>query len=181
MKKVLLLSGGFDSLLISEYKRENIHHFVYIDYGHRFRDRELEVLRKWQDYSGRFVEMLNLPDLKDKDGFFFGRNLRFMIAVRERYVEDNILVYFGNNADDNYNDNTREFLARTEKVINDSYPKTMRIICPLENNTKEEIVRMYQESDLYKAGIIPYFCDSGQIEPCRKCHSCQAMIDAGVL
>lgn len=181
MKKVLLISGGFDSLLISEMKRSSINYYVYINYGHRFLKNERWVLQKWMDKTGKIIEELTLPDLKDKEGFFFGRNLRFMIAVRERFIDDNILVYFGNNADDNYNDNTREFLARVEKVINDSYPKTLRIICPLENMTKQEILAEYLTTSLHAGGIKPYFCDSGELEPCRKCHSCQAMIEAGLL
>jgi len=32
MKKILLLSGGFDSLLLSELKKESINEYIYIDY-----------------------------------------------------------------------------------------------------------------------------------------------------
>ena len=40
---------------------------------------------------------------------------------------------------------------------------------------------MYNETDLIENDIIPYFCDSGEEEPCRKCHSCTAMIEAKLL
>lgn len=184
MKKVLLISGGFDSLLISEMKSDSIDFYANINYGHRFFAHERNVLKNWQYVTGKAFLELELPDLADKDGFFFGRNLRFLILVREYFLKaeiPNIGVYFGNNADDNYNDNTREFLARAEKIINDSYPGTMRVICPLENNSKQEIIKLYKATDLHHAGIIPYFCDSGEDEPCRKCHSCIAMMDAGVI
>lgn len=182
MKKVLLISGGFDSLLISEMKHTAIDYYIYLDYDHKFKERELEVLENWKALTEKNIEIIKMRALPDKDGFFFGRNLNFFITLRERFINENILVYFGNNADDNYNDNTREFLARVEKVINDSYPtKTMRIICPLENDNKQEIINKYGMTNLYRHGIEPYYCDSGEKIPCKKCHSCLAMIEAGLL
>lgn len=175
MKKVCLISGGMDSLLIHLMKKDIISEYVYIDYGHAFKQREIAVLDKLPiTYT-----ILRLPDLqKDSKSFFFGRNMRFMIAVREKYIDENIIVYFGNNADDNFTDNSREYLSRLEKLINDSYPNTLRIICPLENMTKEEI---YAELKRREPSIPYYFCDTGDATPCGKCHSCQAMIDAGLL
>ena len=173
MKKVLLISGGMDSLLINELKRDNIDYYVYIDYGHKFKEQEFKNIKK----IGIEPIILELPKLKDNDGFFLGRNLHFFIKVREHFIDENICIYFGNNADDNYNDNTREYLSRVEKIINDSFPQTtLRIICPLENLTKKEIFNLCLEKQ-----IEYYFCDSGDKEPCLKCHSCQAMIDAGLL
>lgn len=173
MKKVLLISGGMDSLLIHELKKDYIDYYVYIDYGHRFLSQEFENIK---NLSINPI-ILKINNLKDHEGFFFGRNLHFFIKVREHFIDENICVYFGNNADDNYNDNTREYLSRVEKVINDSYPtKTLRIICPLENLNKQEIFKLCKEKE-----IKYYFCDSGEKEPCLKCHSCKAMIDAGLI
>ena len=54
----------------------------------------------------------------------------------------------------------------------------MRIVCPFENMTKEEIVKV--NKDLFK-DLTGYWCDAGTKEPCKKCHSCQAMIEAKLL
>ena len=173
MKKILLISGGMDSLLIYFSKKEIFDKYIYIDYGHRFLKKELEKIEK----LGINFETIKISNLKDNNGFFYGRNLRFMIAVREKFINENIAVYFGNNIDDNYNDNTHEFLQRTEKIINDSYPDaTFRICCPLKDLSKQEIMLECKKND-----IDFYFCDSGMEEPCKKCHSCIAMIDAKLM
>ena len=142
MKKILLISGGFDSLLIAKQKEKCIDEYVYLDYNHIFKDKEVAILDKIEQVYNIKIKYITIKDLKDIDGFFLGRNLHFFITVREAF-EGNICVYFGNNCDDNYSDNTREFISRVEKIINDSYPDTFRIICPLENLTKQEIVSKY--------------------------------------
>jgi 7-cyano-7-deazaguanine synthase in queuosine biosynthesis len=178
MKKILLISGGFDSLLIAEQKHGMIDEYVYFDYGQKFIKRELEVIEKWEKFFGINVQIIKMDKLKEKDGMFFGRNLLFFLMIRELYMYENICVYFGNNAEDNYSDNTRAYLFQLEKMINDSYPMmAMRIICPLENMNKKEIYLEYTLSDSYDGGIIPYFCDSGDEVPCKKCHSCIVMLD----
>lgn len=164
-----------DSLLIYHQKKDIISEYVYIDYGQVFKEQELSILNALP----LTYHTIHLTDLKKDDrNFFFGRNMRFMIAVREQYIGENILVYFGNNADDNFTDNSREYLYRLEELINDSYPNTLRIICPLEHMTKEEI---HTELKRIAPNTAFYFCDSGNDTPCRTCHSCQAMIDAGLL
>ena len=182
MKKILLISGGYDSLLISEMKENIIDDYIYFNYENKFIEQETLVLAGWENHSRRVIKVLDLPTLKEHDGFFEGRNLEFMLAVRKRYPAENIVVYFGNNADDNYPDNSREYLYRLEKLLNDSFsPSVIRIITPLQDLTKPEIVRRYMGTNLFKEGIIPYFCDSGEEFPCGKCHSCLAMKGYGEL
>lgn len=171
MKHYLLFSGGLDSCLLFNMKKTTLDGTIFFRYGHKHMDRELEEVLK-KDPNPIIVDLPALP--VSSTGFFYGRNLRFFIAARERFIDEDICLYFGNCADDNYDDNTREFLARVEKIINDSYPtKTLRIICPLENMAKAEIAALSDGSG--------YWCDKGEKEPCGLCHSCQAMIDAGLM
>lgn len=171
MKKVLLVSGGLDSMLIYAEKKHLIDYLVYFDYGHRFMAQELACLDK-QKVPYRIVKMRELPE---KNGWFFGRNLAFLIACREAFLSEDIAVYVGTNADDCYTDNAFEFMQRAEKIINDSYvTNTMRVVCPLKDMTKQEII-----SKARQLGVGFYFCDSGEADACGKCHSCVAMQDAG--
>ena len=176
MKKILLISGGIDSLTLYAQKQDILSEIIYFDYGQKFRDKELETLKSLEIP----FKKVSLPDLKfDERMFFYGRNMHFMIKVREMFIDDNILVYFGNNADDNFMDNSREFFFRLEQLINNSYTnKTIRIVCPFESMTKEEVVEKNKEMFKEMTG---YWCDGGKDEPCRECHSCDAMISAGLL
>ena len=176
MRKILLISGGFDSLLIYKMK-PFINNYIYFDYGDTIINQELKRIEKLPVK----VEIIKLPKINcNENKFFYGRNLRFIMAVREKYPDENILVYIGNNADDNFPDNTREYFYRLEGLINNSYPNTLRIICPLQDFTKEEICAMAKQYEDLIA-LNPYYCDTGNDEPCRKCHSCLAMISAGML
>ena len=167
-----MLSGGLDSMCILKEKgKDFFQDIVFIDYGQRFLEKEYSVCKSF------ITKVITIDTLKDKDGFFFGRNLRFFIAIREAFIDQNIVVYFGNNSDDNYNDNTYEFIQRVEKIINDSYPYTLRINCPYKDFSKEEIYNKALELNVNDY----YYCDLGLDEPCGKCHSCIAMIDAGLL
>lgn len=175
MRKILLMSGGLDSTCLYFENKEWISDILYFDYGHKFKDAELKVMDALKiNYKVEQIQNLS----KNETGFFYCRNLTFMMKVRELYPNEDILVYFGNNADDNYCDNSREYFYRLEALINDSHPKTLRIICPYENLTKEQIYRKYKDLNIE---IDPYWCDSGESIPCRKCHSCQAMISAKLL
>jgi len=175
MKNILLISGGLDSMVIYTTKlRDYIDECVYIKYrgDHPATIQELKVLEK----AGIKPTILTIDDLKcDERGFYFGRNLRFMLAIREHFIGEDINVFIGNTANDNFSDNTRSYFYRLEDIINNSYPNsTMRITCPLQDMTKKQITY------IAKTNNIPfYFCDKGDDEPCMKCHSCVAMKDAG--
>lgn len=173
MKNILLCSGGLDSMVIYHTMRDEIDECVYIKYRgeHPATIQELKCIEK----AGIKVRVISIDDLKcDEKGFYFGRNLRFMLAIRELYIGEDINVFIGNTANDNFSDNTRSFFYKVEDIINCSYPNTMRITCPLENRTKKSIVKTAKEND-----ITFYFCDKGEDAPCMKCHSCKAMIDCG--
>ena len=176
MKKILLMSGGFDSLLLSYQTRiAAITDYIYLEYGQKFLKQEQDVIEKWEQYMGKKVYCFHIPKLRQLGGMFFGRNLRFMLFLREQYLNYNLVIYFGTNATDTYSDNSLEYMQRLEKIINDSYPgMVMRIICPLANLTKDQVVIEYGKTPLF-THIQPYYCDSGNKEPCGKCHSCMAM------
>lgn len=173
MKNVLLISGGLDSMIIANSYKDEIDEYVYIKYRgeHPATVQELKKIST----AGISPRIIEIDDLKaDERGFYFGRNLRFAIAVREMFCNEDINVFIGNTANDNFSDNTRSFFYRLEDIINNSYPRTMRITCPLQDRTKKSLIK-----EAKKNGIDFYFCDKGDEEPCMECHSCKAMEDGG--
>lgn len=173
MKNILLCSGGLDSMVIYHEYKEEIDECVYIRYrgGHPSTIQELELLER-ERIPVTIIDIDNLS--VDERGFYYGRNLKFMLAVREYFAGEDINVFVGNTANDGFSDNTRWFFYALEDIINKSYPNTLRITCPLENRTKRSLIKEAKEE-----GVHFYFCDTGNDEPCMKCHSCKAMIDGG--
>lgn len=53
MKKILLMSGGFDSLLLSYQTRFVITDYIYLQYGQKFLQQEKAVLLKWIQHTKR--------------------------------------------------------------------------------------------------------------------------------
>lgn len=175
MKNLLLISGGLDSMVIYYNYKEEIDKCIYIDYrkNHPARNQELEILKK-NNINPVIIPIENLK--QNSDGFYFGRNLKMLLAVREMFCDEDICVFIGNTANDNFSDNTRNFFYQLENVINQSYPMTIRIICPLENRTKKSLAKEAKEKK-----INYYFCDTGGEKPCGTCHSCKAMKEIGYL
>ena len=170
MTSILMASSGYDSMLIANLWSDVINRYVYVDYGNVTREREIATLRA----AGIQPEVLSTHSIgRDRRGFYYGRNLHLILTVREAFPGDDILVYFGTTATDNFSDNSREFLYRVEGVLNDSYPKAIRIVCPLHEMTKREVIQQCQFR-----GIDAYYCDEGGEEPCGKCHSCEAVAEA---
>ena len=173
MKNILLCSGGLDSMVIYNEYKEEIDECIYIRYRgeHPSTLQELGLLRR-ENIPVTVVDIDNL--LVDGRGFYYGRNLKFMLTVRELFPNEDINVFIGNTANDGFSDNTRGFFYLLEDVINKSFPNTLRITCPLENRTKKSLIKEAKER-----GVHFYFCDTGTDKPCMKCHSCKAMLDGG--
>ena len=173
MKNVLLISGGLDSMVINSRMGEFVDEFIYVKYrgDHPATLQELKCIRD----AGIEPTILNIENLTcDKKGFYSGRNMKIIVAVRERFIGEDINVIVGNTANDNFTDNMRTFFYKLEEVINSSYEGTIRITCPLENMSKKQLVKEAMDKN-----ISFYFCDKGEESPCKKCHSCKAMKDAG--
>ena len=173
MKNILLLSGGLDSMVIYHEMKDEIDDCVYIMYrrNRKANDKEMETIKR----VGVSPTIIEIPEVQECDeGFFEARNFKMILAVREKYLNSDINVIIGSTANDCFTDNNRMFFYELEDVLNKSYKKSIRITCPLENRSKRSLIHEAEEED------IPfYFCDSGEDEPCRKCHSCHAMEEAG--
>lgn len=170
MKVILLTSGGYDSTYLAITYKKTITDYVYIDYGQKAKPKELTAIK---NTIGKPITIIKMEPIKDDHGFFPARNLKFMLCLMDHFSDD-LSVLFGNTANDYYKDNTPSYLSLVETLINSSYEKTLRIISPLKNTMKKDIVE-YVES----FSLRPYFCDSGEKEPCGMCHSCTTMKEVG--
>jgi len=173
MRNILLLSGGLDSMVIYHNMKSEIDECVYIKYrnDHPATIQELKLLKS-ESIDFKIIETQELNC--NADGFYSGRNMKFVLLIRELYIDEDINIIIGNTANDNFTDNTRSFFYHLEDVINASYPHKLRITCPLENRTKKSLINEAKQKH-----IKFYFCDTGNDTPCMKCHSCKAMADCG--
>ena len=174
MNRVLLLSGGVDSLYLYYKLCDKTDDCIYIDYGQKFKKQELQVLKNHRIK----YKIIKIDSLKDnKTEFFYGRNLKLLLAIADRYKgTTHVQVIIGCNKDDEFSDNNEGFMCRAESIISDSYGMIFMIITPLSNMRKKEIATKLRNL----TDRTPYWCHKGTKNPCGECHGCKAMIKAGV-
>ena len=165
MKKIILLSGGFDSaLMLADESNKDPKHEIYalsIDYGQRHYV-ELEYAEKLAEKYGVIkhkIISMELPYdslLTGEDTINSGppvvpnRNAIFLaLAIGWAETLDCHDIYIGSNKDDhdNFPDCRREFFDRQE--LASLYP--VRIHTPLINSTKEGL---FQERKLINEHLV---------------------------
>lgn len=171
MVNILLLSGGMDSTLIY-YIEKNIDEYVFFNYGQKQLKQERNAIKKLNvKYKEIKINKLNYT----KNGFIQGRNLTFLIELRELYIDKNIVVFIGSNKDDVFPDNNTKFMKKVESILNASYIKNIKIITPLSNTTKKTISKSLSQVE----NVSPYWCYSGTETPCGICKSCKELKKIG--
>jgi 7-cyano-7-deazaguanine synthase in queuosine biosynthesis len=178
-RKITLVSGGMDSALIALYKKAEP---VYIRYGQLFEDLELLALN-----SMNIKPIIIQSEIQQKDnmGTFKSRNLKFFTTLREAYPDEDLIVYFGNNKDDEnpklITDNCQYSIQTVSEAINLMYAgPTFQIRSPLyeAGYNKRAISKVLDESLPKSAFTI--WCEESVTLPCGKCHKCQQMIKNGI-
>jgi 7-cyano-7-deazaguanine synthase in queuosine biosynthesis len=171
MKNILFISGGNDSSYIFHLmdKREHFD-LIFFDYGQKYANQELKVVKQLpQDVQMRLT-VRKIPRLVTTDnGFFYGRNLAFLIDTAERYDEATIFV--GSNKDDVFPDNCREFYKHAVPTVNRSYNTNLKVVLPLSHTKKDAIVRYIKKNQ-----IPTYSCYEGKAKPCGKCKACLSVM-----
>ena len=185
---VTLVSGGIDSTLMSLMANEvGATLFpLFIDYG------QLGVDKEWQsckilherfnlpsvtriDLSG-FGEIIpsGLTDSKlrvNEDAFLPGRNLLFILAGAAHAFKvqaNGVAIGLLNPANRLFPDQSTEFLQETEKVIETAMGRRIRVLTPLINFSKTDILVMANERGITHT----YSCHSGGEKPCGVCIAC---------
>lgn len=185
MTKVLLFSGGFDSILQEAFIEPDI--LLYVDMKSPYSKEEIKNLKKLPRH---YLDKLHITEAyplaknySDKTHYVPFRNL-FLLTIAFQYGED---VYMGFNASDNAPDKDVEFvqqvntlfghMAKDEYIPTSWEENTPKVHIPFKQYTKTEMVKLYVEQFPDRIGFIQKIrsCYSGvSALGCGKCAPCVA-------
>lgn len=187
MSVVTLVSGGLDSALMARITLEaSIEQYpLFIDYGQRAMSQELIACRrllKAMHLKPRVARLkgygsLVCSGLTDdskhifEDAFTPGRNLLFLVigaSYAYRVGADGVAIGLLSEDTALFPDQTRSFLEHAEQLLTETLGKKIRVIAPLAEFTKRDVVSISVEKGLKGS----YSCHKGTKRPCGKCIAC---------
>lgn len=181
MTKVLLFSGGMDSVIINHLYTPDIK--LFFDLGGEYQDQERKVARKYNCVIDNSLQYLN--DRILLNSILPMRNLYFIMEAL-RYGDEIIL---GSTLSDAGTDKDEKFRLLTQELliyINLSKKKDLqrtydhlfncddiKILAPFENYTKSEMVKLFLEKGGDKQELIDcWSCYKAEEKECGKCSPC---------
>ena len=199
-KSVILLSGGLDSLValgFSKLKTDyNVELALTFDYGQKAVNEEVSTSKKICDYYGIAHKVIKLDWLRDitktslvtdnsipnsgfetsnsaKSVWVPNRNALFLniaAAFSDSYGYNYIL--FGANKEESaiFPDNTEEFRAQISKCFETSTLVKPKVIAPLINYNKDDIVKIAVENSM-PLDLVRSCYNTGE-KHCGECESC---------
>lgn len=188
MSLVNLVSGGLDSTLIGVLSQEErIEIFpLFIDYGQRAAQREWDTclsvheqlslptpIRMDLSGFGKLIcSGLTSPNLDIKIAAFTpGRNLLFLLvgsAYAYQVGAEAVAIGLLSEQFSLFPDQRSVFLEESERVIEAALGKRIKIVAPLSDFSKADVLRLALEKKI--SGT--YSCHAGTNEPCGQCISC---------
>lgn len=195
MSVVTLVSGGLDSLVVACLaKEEGLTQFpLFIDYGQRARDQEyaaclqgmaqLDLPMPVTASLGGFGQLIRsgLTDRSQRvyeDAFTPGRNLLFLLvgaAYAAKIGADAVSIGLLHEDTCLFPDQTRHFLRSAEATLELTVAKPVRVLAPLAEFHKRDVVRLAEEKGLTGS----YSCHLGEVEPCGECIACREFLFEG--
>jgi len=198
-KSIILLSGGLDSLVALGVAKNDlgIELAFTFDYGQKTAKAEIEASKKICEYYSIEHKVIKLDWLKEitktslvsadsvpnenlgteesakavwvpnRNGLF----LNIAASFADSYGYDYII--YGANRDEGatFPDNTEEFRTQISKVFETSTLKKPKVIAPLINYTKSDIVRIAIEESIPLEFVRS--CYSSNERHCGVCESCR--------
>ncbi len=184
-KAIILLSGGLDSVVsLSEAtKKYNIEYALTFDYGQKALKQELKASEDISIYYNIKYNIIKLDWLKkllysnkdwvpNRNGVF----INIAAAFAEKNEIDNVIIGINQEEGIDFKDNTKEFLEAINQELKHSTQNEVKIIAPLINKNKKEIVKIGIENNIPFEKI--YSCYSGNNKHCGECMSCKFLKNA---
>lgn len=191
---IILLSGGLDSLVSLGMNDYNVQLALTFDYGQKSAKYEIEASKKICNYYNiehkvikldwlkdithtALVANVDLPDKIDetsaknvwvpnRNGLFL--NIAGSFADGEDY--DYILIGANKEEAETFPDNTSTFVSRVNAEFEFSTNKHPKVVAPLINCDKNDIVRLALENNI-PLNLVKS-CYAGGVKHCGKCESC---------
>lgn len=200
-KSIILLSGGLDSVVSLGLCKEeyNITLALTFDYGQKAAQKEIETSNKICDYYKIQHKVIKLDWLKavthtalveDKDipqgiqetssaVWVPNRNGLFLnIAASFADGDDYDYIFIGANKEEGetFSDNTQEFIDRINKAFEYSTAKHPKVIAPLINFDKNDIVKQALVHSIPLELVRSCYSDTSV--HCGVCESCTRLKNA---
>ena len=203
-KSIILMSGGLDSLAVLGLCKDsyNIDLALTFDYGQKSALKEIESSKKICEYYNIKHKIIQLNWLKDitqtslvsdneipSDNFGTdtsaqkvwvpNRNSLFLnIAAAFADSYNYTYILFGANKDEGetFPDNTEAFRTEISKLFEYSTMVKPRVIAPLINHTKDDIVKDAIEHNIPLEYVRSCYRDG--VKHCGKCESCNNLKQA---
>ena len=200
-KSIILLSGGLDSVVSLALCKEkyNIELALTFDYGQKSAEKEINACKKICEHYKMQIKVIKLDWLKEitrtalvdnkilpsgiqktsnsvwvpnRNGLFL--NIAGCFADSEDF--DYILIGANKEEGETFPDNTQTFIERINAEFEYSTKKHPKIIAPLINFDKNDIVKQAIEYSVPLEMI--WSCYDGTDKHCGKCESCTRLKNA---
>lgn len=194
MSIVTLVSGGLDSTLMSLIAHEEgiVIFPLFVDYGQLSATREWAACRFLHDRRG--LPKVTRMDVRgfgkvvpsgitssemriNEDAFLPGRNLLLLLcgaAYAYRVQADGVAIGLLNPNHHLFPDQTREFLSKSEDIIETTMGRRIAVLTPLIGFTKADVLAMVEARGIRDT----YSCHAGGDVPCGKCVACVEIANA---
>ena len=194
MRIVTLVSGGFDSTLMSLMAHEEGATLfpLFIDYG------QLGASKEWVACQ-RLHEQFSLPSVTymdlsgfgktipsgltdsslriNEDAFLPGRNLLLVLAGAAHAFKvqtNSVAIGLLNPADHLFPDQTKEFVEECERMIEVAMGRRIFVLTPLIEFSKRDVLVMVSDRRIKQT----YSCHAGGDKPCGVCIACVEITNA---
>ncbi|WP_461643344.1 7-cyano-7-deazaguanine synthase [Labilibaculum euxinus] len=178
-KKVLVLfSGGIDSTAcIHYYKRLGYKiEGLFINYNQKSLKSEEVAVKLLSEYFKIKTKIVKL-DMNQIaiDGEIQGRNFMFLSIAFMNFTSTNGLISLGIHSGTTYPDCSKEFILKSQEILNLYTSGNVFIDCPFIELNKREVYEYFKSHDLPIE--YTYSCENGvEVQPCGNCSSCKDLI-----